>query len=206
MNMRGFLFGLKAFQCEPRKVSERRERGITDSLPSVILKARENREASVRRKNKAAVPNPKADFDEAIHFAIDEAKRVGAPFKLPEPVRTVYFVQGVQGIIDNGGLQYFFAWDWEGQPPYSIFIDAYRAIGAEAEADALAAAVASFPFADPHKHQDQRRKFMEQFLRKVGGTIHRPDSPFELYDICGRKAVWHLLSEYISLHSAVFPK
>jgi tetratricopeptide (TPR) repeat protein len=173
--------------------------------PSDLAALLKNRENALRRKNNSASKSRKAELNEAIRYVINEAKRVGDPLKLPESVRMVFLVQGAQGIIDNGGLQYFFAWDWEGQPPYSIFIDAYRAIGAEAEADALAAAVASFPFADPHRHQEERRKFMEQFIREKGGTEHRADSPFERYDICGNQAVYRLLLDYISLHAAAFP-
>ena len=105
-----------------------------------------------------------------------EVERVGDPDNLPSPVRTVVLVHAAQGLIDNGGLQYFFESDFPGQPPYSVFVEAYRAIGANGEADALADAVNLFPFADPHRSRERRENFLETFL---DGGAHRPDSPFE---------------------------
>ncbi len=129
-----------------------------------------------------------SQLDRAVDYALAEAVRVGDPAKLPPAVRTVLLVHAAQGIIDNGGLQYFFESDWANQPPYSIFVNGYRAIGSAAEADALAAAVQLFPFAEPHKHQRRRDKFLEQF-HKDGG--HRSDSPFEPYtdQPCGTREV-----------------
>jgi tetratricopeptide (TPR) repeat protein len=175
-----------------------------DPKPADQAAITKNRENVMRRKNTAGAPAPKIELDAAIHYAVDQANHLSDPLQLPEPLRTVFLVQGAQGIIDNGGLQYFFGRDWEGQPPYSIFVDAYRTIGAKAEADALAAAIASFPFSDPHKDQDRRREFMDQFLLKADGTRHRPDSPFERYDICGSDTVWRLLADYVQAHAGLF--
>jgi hypothetical protein len=44
------------------------------------------------------------------------------PFQLSEPLQTCWAVENAQGIIDNGGLQYFFDSDWDGNSPYSFFI------------------------------------------------------------------------------------
>src|SRR5688500_18729456 len=95
-------------------------------------------------------------LDRAMEYTCAELERVGDLEKLPRAVRTVAVVQVAQGIIDNGGLQYFFESDFPNQPPYDIFVDAYREIGAIVEADALAAAVRLFPFAEPHKNQTAR--------------------------------------------------
>ena len=57
--------------------------------------------------------------------------------KLPEPYRTLVLVEAAQGVIDNGGLIYFFESDWPGCPPYSAFSDAYRRIGMSEAADDL---------------------------------------------------------------------
>ncbi len=134
-----------------------------------------------------------------------EAARVGDPAKLPPAVRTVLLVHAAQGIIDNGGLQYFFESDWPDQPPYSTFVDAYRAIGSAAEADALAAAVLLFPFTEPHKHQRRRDKFLDQFLEDGG---HRSDSPFAPYteQLCGNDTIWKKLAAYVASNSAAFPR
>lgn len=144
-----------------------------------------------------------AVLDRAIDYAIAEVRRVGDPGLLPLPVRIVALVHAAQGVIDNGGLQYFFESNWKNQPPYSVFIDAYCAIGAAAEADVLAAAVALFPFPDPQKHQEQRNEFMDQFQDEDG---HRLDSPFEPYtkQLCGNKEVWRRLESYVSAHIDTF--
>ncbi len=144
-------------------------------------------------------------FDRALKYALAEVERVGDPDRLPPAVRTVVLVHAAQGIIDNGGLQYFFESDFPGQPPYSVFVEAYRAIGADAEAQALADAVQLFPFANPHKFQRRRDRFLCRFLH---GGAHRPDSPFELYTdkLCGNTTVWHLLEQYVRNHGESFPR
>ena len=127
-------------------------------------------------------------FDRALTYACAEVDRVGDPDKLPPPVRTVVLVHAAQGLIDNGGLQYFFESDFPGKPPYSIFVDVYRTIGAKREAQALADAVELFPFENPHRFRARRDEFLEKFQ---DGGAHRPDSPFEPYTdrLCGNKDV-----------------
>jgi hypothetical protein len=148
---------------------------------------------------------PISQLDRALKYALAEVERVGDPDKLPPAVRTVVLVPAAQGIIDNGGLQYFFESDFPGQPPYSVFVEAYRAIGADAEARALADAVQLFPFANPHKFQRRRDTFLTRFLN---GDAHRPDSPFNPYTdkLCGNQEVWRLLEQYVRVHAELFPR
>jgi hypothetical protein len=148
------------------------------------------------------MPNQSSQFDDVLKYALAEVKRVGDPDKLAPPIRTVVLVHAAQGIIDNGGLQYFFESDFSGQPPYSIFVSAYRAIGANEEADALANTVKLFPFPDPHRFQDQREKFMEPFL-----DSDPQGNPFEPFEdkLCGNRNVWRLLNEYVQHHATSFP-
>jgi hypothetical protein len=148
---------------------------------------------------------PGSQLDRAVDYAMGEVARVGNLDALPPPVRTVLLVHAAQGIIDNGGLQYFFESDFPHQPPYSDFVDAYRAIGADAEATALAEAVKLFPFAEPQKHQRRRDEFLEQF---PVGRRQRYVNPFEPYtdQICGSMAVWRLLAKYVVEHAAAFPR
>ena len=145
-----------------------------------------------------------SNFDRALNYALAEVERVGDPDKLPSPVRTVVLVHAAQGLIDNGGLQYFFESDFPGQPPYLVFVEAYRAIGANGEADALADAVNLFPFADPHRSRERRENFLETFL---DGGAHRPDSPFEPFTdrLCGNQNVWRRLKAYVERHPESFP-
>jgi hypothetical protein len=113
----------------------------------------------------------KTQFDKAIDHALREFDRVGDLDKLPRAIRTVAIVQSAQGIIDNGGLQYFFESDFPNQPPYTIFVDAYREIGASAEADALGSAVALFPFAQPHKDKAGRDSFLERLHEQENSAM-----------------------------------
>lgn len=135
----------------------------------------------------------------AIAYALKEVERIGDPAKLPEAVRTVVLVHAAQGIINNGGLQYFFESDFPGQPNYSILVAAYDAIGATAEARVLEAAIASFPFSDPHKFRARREEVMERYAE---GEI----DPFYRYTklLCGNKNVWRCLGRYVREHRDQF--
>lgn len=145
------------------------------------------------------------NFERVIDFATSEFDRVGDPTLLPPVVRAVALVVAAQNLIDNGGLQYFFESDFIGKPPYSMFVEAYRAIGANDEAQALEDAVQLFPFENPHLVQHLRNDFLEQYQ---SGGAHRADSPFEPFThmLCGNHNVWQLLDEYIELKLDSFPK
>src|SRR5450631_3474586 len=95
-----------------------------------------------------------------IDAAMVMVRDTGDPEKLPVAMRHVVYVDAAQGLIDNGGLQYFFESNFPNCPEYSRFIDAYRAIGATEEAQALEAAVALFPFSEPHKFVQRRNDFL----------------------------------------------
>ncbi|MGI8978860.1 MAG: DMP19 family protein [Pirellulaceae bacterium] len=139
-------------------------------------------------------------LDRAIDFAFAKLKRVGDPDKLPPPFQAIVRVVAAQGVIDNGGFQFFFESDWPDQPPYTVFIDAYREIGADDEAELLADAVRMFPFADPHKFLRRRNEFLNRFQGQ-------DDSPFWTYDhaFCeSSNEVERLLERYVRKHAAAF--
>src|SRR6478735_2557646 len=92
-------------------------------------------------------------YELAIKHAMTAAANAKDIAKLPVRVRTVALVHAAQGVIDNGGLQYFFESDFPSKPDYVLFIEAYRAIGAEDAANTLAKSVGLFPFESPHKHE-----------------------------------------------------
>ncbi len=124
--------------------------------------------------------------------------------RLSEPVRTVVLITGVQAVIDNGGLQYLFEMTYPRRPPYTAFVDAYAAIGAAAEADALRCAVALFPVPNPHRYVGKRNRFLDSFKDRDGDAVN---SPFEPYTrrLCGNAEVWRLLDAYIAARPEAFP-
>lgn len=142
----------------------------------------------------------------AVDFARRKVAEIGSIERLPEQIRTVLLVVQGQGVIDNGGLQYFFEADWPGCPDYGVFVDAYRAIGATAEADALRRAVALFPFAEPHKHAKMRNDFMDRFKASDKSKVFHGEGPFgPITDLlCGNKNVWRCLDAYVAKHGSAF--
>ena len=134
--------------------------------------------------------------DSAVTSCMEKARAAKDVAALPDVVRTVALVQTAQGIIDNGGLQYFFEAEYPGKPPYPLFIDAYRNIGAAAAASTLAEAVSLFPFAEPHQYAAKRNKFMDSFRDEDGEPVN---SPFERLSklLCGNKSVLRLLEAYV---------
>ena len=118
---------------------------------------------------------------------------------LPKPVATLLRVQGAQGIIDNGGYRYFFEKNWEGTPPYSAFIEAYEEIGCHAQAADLARVVATFPFEQPHLHEQLRNRFIEEFFDEKSYCVLPWGEA-----LCGDRTVWQKLEAYADRHSSEF--
>ncbi len=88
------------------------------------------------------------DFDlcDGVFCAI--ADRTGNEINLanePEHCRTVTAIWHSGGIIGNGGFQYLFEGDFNGDPGYRLTADAYKSIGAEESHAAFTAALALFP-------------------------------------------------------------
>ena len=138
----------------------------------------------------------KSKLDSAVEYAMFKVRAAENIAELSDAVRTVALVHTAQGVIDNGGLQYFFEADFPGKPPYALFVEAYRNIGATAAASALAEAVSLFPFAEPHRHAAKRNKFMDGFKDEDDEPVN---SPFERLTkpLCGNKSIWRLLEAYV---------
>jgi hypothetical protein len=118
---------------------------------------------------------------------------------LPKEMQVVLRVHSAQGVMDNGGLQFFFESNWEGTPPYSVFVEAFREIGAYEAADRLEEAVAMFSFENPHLHADKRCARMSKLWEDPSGRFGQLDS-----ESCGDDSVWQSLKKYIKRYSAVF--
>jgi hypothetical protein len=129
-------------------------------------------------------------------FAQLEAKG-GDLHALSVPLQTLVAIYSAQGIVDNGGFQYFFESDWKSPVPYSFFADAYRRIGAADIAECYERAAAIFTFADPHLHEQARNDFMDQ--------LDRQHEFFQLGErVCGDESVWAKLEAYVSANMAAF--
>jgi hypothetical protein len=138
--------------------------------------------------------NYEAILGRASRLAFEKLDSAGGNIaKLEEPHRTVALIYSAQGVIDNGGLIYFFESDWPGNPPYSLFADAYRRIGCAAAADAISQAAESFGVPHPERDQAGRNAFMKRFVESDGQDASEYwDDP-----ICGDEEVWSNLAKWI---------
>ena len=116
---------------------------------------------------------------------------------LSAPVQIVAVVGNAQARIDNGGLRYFLETDWVGNPPYSVFSDALRSIGANANANAIDAAVAELGFGNPERDVERRLRVL---AGPRGARIERMERDYV-------DDVWQLLGEFIFKHKGdLFPR
>ncbi len=135
-------------------------------------------------------------FDWALQRSGELMYKDGSePFALDNPFRTVLLVNGSQGVIDNGGLDYFYEQHHEFAEIQAV-IDAYREIGANAAADRLAASLQCFP--PDTKDPESRMEFVS--MRRLSG-----DKLDQLSnEICGDGMVWRKLNAYIADHFEAF--
>ncbi len=119
------------------------------------------------------------------------------PQQLDFPFQTVVVIYSAQGIIDNGGFQYFFESDFPSKPPYSMFSQAYKQIGATKAAENIDRAVEMFGFKNPHLNINKRQKFLDN---------NSEDSKFIKLGngICGDEMIWDLLADFIIKNSKSF--
>lgn len=113
------------------------------------------------------------------------------PARVEEPYRTIAIVYSAQGIIDNGGLRYFFENEWPHKPPYSEFADAYERIGRVDAANALRSAAASFGVARPERDREMRRAYIEENHDEATFGVRGWDDC-----ICGDEQVWKDLAAW----------
>jgi len=140
----------------------------------------------------------KTFLDESAAYSYQELEKVGGdPTKLDIPQQTIAILYTVQALIDNGGFRYLFGNDFPLSPPYAVFSDAYRRIGATRAAEHLDRAIAMFPFENPHKFLERRNEFMD--------SLDESHEMFELGDeVCGDATVWAALEEYAHKNAASF--
>jgi hypothetical protein len=139
-------------------------------------------------------------LDRAISYAIECVNAAAGDVRqLPLPVQTVAVVQTAQGIIDNGGFEYFYESDFVGSPPYSFIADAFRRIGAETAAARIDATARMFPFSEPHLHEAKRQKWLD-------GVKDNDGHEFVIFSrrACGDASVFLKLAEYVERNASGF--
>ena len=125
-----------------------------------------------------------------------------APIAHLPPARQVFVrIYVAQGIIDNGSLPYFFGSDFPDTPDYSVFSDAYRAVGADDVAVWLETAVALFPSPIPHLDSEVRKRYIQEHCSDYKGEM------CELGDRIIKQSdrVFSLLADYVKKHSDDLP-
>ena len=139
-------------------------------------------------------------LDRAANSAFAQFEAAGHEFDRLSPETQAFIrVYSAQGIIDNGGLQFFFESDWDHKPPYSVISNAYRRIGAIDCADWLDEAVALFAFENPHLDAQKRQQRMKSLWADDVGEIADLD-----FKLCGNESVWKMLKQFAAKHHEHF--
>jgi hypothetical protein len=122
--------------------------------------------------------------------------------KIPKITRPIALLYMFQGMVDNGGFRYPMENDFPGNPPYSLFVDAYRQIGALHAAAALEQAVALFHLDFPEHNAGARNKYFDS----LGEYDEFDESEFgKLSDrVCGDETIWKRMDEYVARHRLAF--
>jgi hypothetical protein len=141
----------------------------------------------------AASMDDKTLLDKASDIALRMMNDAGDDIsKVDEPFRTVAIIYAAQGVIDNGGLVYFFENDWPRNPPYSVYADAYERIGRIEAANAIRHAARSFGIENPEHHIDERRAYMEKHYNERTFSIDGWNDC-----ICGDERVYSDLASWV---------
>ncbi len=141
-------------------------------------------------------------LDRAIDFAHQQLAEVDNDFSsLPVELQTVIRVEAVQAIIDNGGLHYFYEYDFPGQPPYTVFVEDFLRIEAFEQAEHLRRSVESFPFANPHLDKLRRSQRLSEMEDEDASDSVLTKSELAL---CGNERTWELLRKYVEAHRSKF--
>jgi hypothetical protein len=139
-------------------------------------------------------------LDRAIAYSIARVTQAaGDVYGLPLAVQTVAVVHAAQGIIDNGGFEYFYQSDFLDNPPYAFFVEAFRRIGADVAAQRIEASSQMFPFSEPHMHAEMRGAWIE--------TVQETQT-HEFVQLsrqaCGDESVFEKLAEYVEENASAF--
>lgn len=139
-------------------------------------------------------------LDFASEAAFARLKDAGGDLTaLSEPLRTFVLVYSAQGIIDNGGLEYFYLKDFDGQPAYGEFVEAYSRIGASSAAACIDRSSRLFGISDAHKHEAKRELFL---IDETGKGLQQ--LKFLSDEVCGDASVWECLRLFVATNRTEF--
>jgi Domain of unknown function (DUF4375) len=139
-------------------------------------------------------------LDKASDFTYAQLKLFGGDInRLAIPVQTVAVINSAQGVIDNGGLEYFFESDFDGAPEYSFFVEIYRRIGAESAASCIEESAAMFPFAQPNLYEFKRQQWLDLVKEDENHAFTKLSRK-----ICGDQSVFIKLETYVAAHRDYF--
>lgn len=138
--------------------------------------------------------------DRAWDYSVGRLQEAGGSiYVLAEPLQTVLAIYAAQGIIDNGGLEYFFESDFDDSPPYEYFVKAFRRVGAEHAADCIETAAKMFPFSNPHLYESKRRQWLESIRDHEGHQFKRLSNA-----VCGDSTAFLKLVDYVERNRHAF--
>jgi len=118
---------------------------------------------------------------------------------LAVPLQTLLLVESAQGMIESGGLAFFYEADFPNNPPYADFVAAYRRIGAEAAAECIEQTERMFPFDAPQYFEDLRQLWLERLCADPAGAFAGLSER-----ISSDASVWLRLAEYVARNRAAF--
>jgi|SRR5579862_9481342 len=100
-------------------------------------------------------------IDRITEAATNKIREGTSIFELSETEQVAMMVNCAQGAVDNSGFYLFYDIPWPGTPAYSLFIEAFRKIGAEEVAKYFAETAALFPFENAHLDRERRLAFLD---------------------------------------------
>lgn len=145
-----------------------------------------------------------ADFDLCNSYHTAVVDHHGADLSadnLPVAHRAVLLTWHAMGIIDNGGFQYLFEGDFEGDPGFALTADAFDEIECKPAADAVRAAIALFPDGGVPTDIDKR---LELFQATPESKRNELNSKFWAASDVGKGDVCVKLATYIRNNSDAF--
>ena len=139
-------------------------------------------------------------LEEPYSYALGRLEAANGDLQLlPIPLQTLLLVESAHGIIESGGLEYFYDADFPNNPPYELFVEAYRRIGAEAAAACIETTARMFPFDEPHLFAPLRQVWLEKLRVDPLQAFARLSE-----GVCADDSVWAKLDDYVERHRAAF--